>query len=248
MVYYITHLKDIIGNNYLGIKITNELALPFLNQLKEQIGEDDYNLFTENQQKRDSGEYHLTVINVADYNKLTKELGMDRFVSSLDSIFKYLIDDLKFMGIGTATRNENRAYFIVCDSEKLNAVRNRYELNNHDFHITLGFSPRDVFGVRKNEVMKKKSKFLQLLAQEFYKKDNWNFVKSIENYNSDPKAEVIPLQITDTFVKVKVDGDFMDVTYMEEGEKFWIATKYSADKDLPRLPETEIAKILKNKQ
>jgi hypothetical protein len=95
--------------------------------------------------------------------------------------------------------------------------------------------------------MKKSSKFLQLLAQEFYKKDNWNFVRSIENYNSDPKAEIIPLQITDTTLKVKVDGDFMDVTYMEEGEKFWIATKYSADKDLPRLPETEIAKILKNK-
>ena len=247
MVYYITHVKDIIGNNYLGIKITNEVILPFLSQLKEQIGEDDYNLFTENQKRRDNGEYHITVVNVADYNKLTKELGMDKFISSLDSIFKYPIDDLKFMGIGTATRNENRAFFIVCNSDKLGAVRKRYELNEIDFHVTLGFNFKDVFGVRKNEVMKKRSKFLQLLAQEFYKKDNWNFVKKIENYNSDPKAEVIPLQITDTTLKVKVDGDFMDVTYMEEGEKFWIATKYSADKDLPRLPETEIAKILKNK-
>ena len=69
----------------------------------------------------------------------------------------------------------------------------------------------------------------------------------IENYNSDPKAEIIPLQITDTFLKVKVDGDFMDVTYLEDGEKFWIATKYSADKDLPRLPETEISRILKKR-
>jgi hypothetical protein len=172
---------------------------------------------------------------------------MDKFVSSLDSIFKYPIDDIKFMGIGTATRNENRAYFIVCDSDKLTAVRNRYELNNHDFHITLGFLHRDVFGVRKNEVMKKRSKFLQLLAQEFLTKETWNFIKNIENYNSDPKAEVIPLQITDTFVKVKVDGDFMDVTYLEDGEKFWIATKYSADKDLPRLPETEISRILKKR-
>jgi hypothetical protein len=247
MTHYITHLKDAIGQNYLGIKIPNESLQLYLNELKEVLGEEDYNLFTENQQRRDSGEYHITVINVADYNKLTKELGMDKFVSSLDSIFKYPIDDLKFMGIGTATRNENRAYFIVCDSDKLTAVRNRYELNNHDFHITLGFLHRDVFGVRKNEVMKKRSKFLQLLAQEFLTKETWNFIKNIENYNSDPKAEVIPLQITDTFVKVKVDGDFMDVTYLEDGEKFWIATKYSADKDLPRLPETEISRILKKR-
>jgi len=247
MTHYITHLKDVIGNNYLGIKIPTEALQSYLNELKEVLGEEDYNIFTDNQQRRDSGEYHITVINVADYNRICKEVGIDKFVSSLDAIFKYPIDDIKFMGIGTATRNENRAFFIVCNSDKLDAVRKRYELNDHDFHVTLGFNFKDVFGIRKNEVMKKKSKFLQLLAQEFYKKDNWNFVRKIENYNSDPKAEVIPLQITDTTLKVKVDGDFMDVTYMEEGEKFWIATKYSADKDLPRLPETEIAKILKNK-
>lgn len=247
MTYYITHLKDILGNNYLGIKIPNDTVQPYLNFLKEQIGEDDYLKYTQNQQKRDNGDYHLTVINVADYNRLTKEIGMDKFINSLDNIFKYEINDLKIKGVGTATRNENRAFFIVCESDKLDAVRTRYELGSHDFHITLGFLHRDVFGVRKNEVMKKRSKFLQLLAQEFYKKDNWNFVKKIENYNSDLNAEIIPLQITDTFVKVKVDGDFMDIVYMEEGEKFWIATKYSANKDLPRLPETEIAKILKNK-
>jgi len=247
MTHYITHLKDVIGNNYLGIKIPTEALQSYLNELKEVLGEEDYNLFTENQQRRDSGEYHITVINVADYNRICKEVGIDKFVSSLDAIFKYPIDDIKFMGIGTATRNENRAFFIVCNSDKLEAVRKRYELNEIDFHITLGFLHRDVFGVRKNELMKKKSKFLQLLAQEFYKKDSFNFVRKIENYNSDPKAEIIPLQITDTTLKVKVDGDFMDVTYMEDGEKFWIATKYSANKDLPRLPETEIAKILKNK-
>jgi hypothetical protein len=247
MTYYNTYLKDILNNNYVGIKVPNEIVQPYLNFLKEEIGEDNYVTYTENQQNRDRGDYHITVLNVMEFNKLNKELGMDKFVNSLDSVFKYEIDDLKLKGVGTATKNENRAYFIVCESEKLNAIRTRYELEPRDFHVTLGFKYKDVFGVRKNEVMKKSSKFLQLLAQEFYKKDNWNFVKKIENYNSDLNAEIIPLQITDTFVKVKVDGDFMDIVYMEEGEKFWIATKYSANKDLPRLPETEIAKILKNK-
>ena len=245
MTYYITHLKDVIGNNYIGIKIPNEVAQPYLNFLKEEIGEDNFNKYTENQQRRDNGDYHITVVNVADYNRLSKEMGIDKFVNSLDNIFKYEIDDLKMKGVGTAVKNENRAYFIVCDSDKLEAVRCRYELNTHDFHVTLGFSPRDVFGVRKNEVMKKSSKFLQLLAQEYYKRENWNFIKKIENYNLDPNSEVIPLKIEETFIKVKVDGMFMDVAYLDD--KFWIVTCYSANEDLPRLSETEIAKKLKNK-
>lgn len=243
MTYYITHLKDVIGNNYIGIKIPNEVAQPYLNFLKEEIGEDNFNKYTENQQRRDNGDYHITVVNVADYNRLSKEMGIDKFVNSLDNIFKYEIDDLKMKGVGTATKNENRAYFIVCESEKLNAIRTRYELEPRDFHVTLGFQYKDVFGVRKNEVMKKSSKFLQLLAQEYYKRENWNFIKKIENYNLDPNSEVIPLKIEETFIKVKVDGMFMDIAYLDD--KFWVVTCYSANEDLPRLSETEIAKKLK---
>ena len=245
MTYYCTYIRDILNNNYIGIKIPNEIVQPYLNFLKEEIGEDKYALYTENQQKRDRGDYHITVLNVMEFNKLNKELGMDKFVNSLDAVFKYEIDDLKLKGVGTATKNENRAYFIVCESEKLNAIRTRYELEPRDFHVTLGFQYKDVFGVRKNEVMKKSSKFLQLLAQEYYKRENWNFIKKIENYNLDPNSEVIPLKIEETFIKVKVDGMFMDVAYLDD--KFWIVTCYSANEDLPRLSETEIAKKLKNK-
>ena len=243
MTYYCTYIRDILNNNYIGIKIPNEIVQPYLNFLKEEIGEDNYALYTENQQKRDRGDYHITVLNVMEFNKLNKELGMDKFVNSLDAVFKYEIDDLKLKGVGTATKNENRAYFIVCESDKLNAIRTRYELEPRDFHVTLGFNFKDIFGVRKNEVMKKSSKFLQLLAQEYYKRENWNFIKKIENYNLDPNSEVIPLKIEETFIKVKVDGMFMDIAYLDD--KFWIVTCYSANEDLPRLSETEIAKKLK---
>ena len=118
MNYYLNYLKDAVGNNYLGINISNEIAQPFLNELKEIIGEEDFKIYTDNQKKRDHGHYHITVINVMDYNKLTKEEGVDKFVNSLEPIFKYEIDDLKMMGIGTATKNENRAYFIVCECDK----------------------------------------------------------------------------------------------------------------------------------
>ena len=153
MIYYLTYLKDSIGQNYLGLKIPNDIVDPYLDELKNHLG-DDFETYTENQQKRDNGHYHITVINVADYNRLSKDLGMDKFINSLEPIFHYEIDDLDMRGIGTVTKNTNTTYFIVCDSDKLEAIRTRFDLAQHDFHVTLGFDPKDVFGVRKNEVLK----------------------------------------------------------------------------------------------
>ena len=245
MVYYVNYLKDVLGNNYLGLDIPKHVVEPFLNELRDILGEDDYTKFTENQIKRDGGHYHITVINVIDFNKLSNNI--DKFVNSLDPILKYPIDDLKLLGVGRAQKNENTAFFIVCDSAKLEAIRNRFELEKHDFHITLGFNWKDVFGIRKNELFKKEGKFIQLLRTEFYKNGNWNFIKNISNYELDPKAEIIPVKLTDTYLKVKCYGYYLDIGYQEEGESLRIYTKYSVDEDLPRLSETEISRILKTK-
>lgn len=246
MIYYLTYIKDTIGNNYLGIDFPNGIVEPFLNELKDIIGEDDFELFTENQKKRDHGSYHTTVINVMEYNSLAKKEGMDKFINSLESSLKYEIDDFKMMGIGTAEKNGNRAYFVVCKSDKLDQIRERYGLPKYDFHITLGFKWKDVFGVRKNEVIKKEGKFLKLLKQEYYKNDNWNFIKKIGNFDLDPQAEITPVSITETTLTVKCDGYYIGISWMDD-EKFWITTKYPIDVDKPRLPETEIAKILNKK-
>ena len=246
MIYYITHLKDVLGNNYLGIDIPKHVVEPFLNELKDIVG-DDYDEFVKLKEDRDGANYHITVINVMDYNKLSKEIGVDKFVNSLDPIFKYPVDDLRLLGIGRAQRNENIAFFTICQSEKLQAIRNRFELADHDFHITLGFKYKDVFGVRKNEIFKKESKFLQLLRQEFYKNEDFNFIRKIVNYELDPKAEIIPVKLTETTIKVKCEGYYLDIGYSEEGECLRIYTKYPIDDELPRLSETEIAKILNKK-
>lgn len=243
MVYYLTTLKDIIGNNYIGIKLSNTIVEPYLMELKEIIGEDDYLKFTKLQKDRDRGSYHITVINVMDYNRLSKEMGIDKFVNSLDLILKYPIDDLKMMGIGTAERNNNRAYFIVCESDKLDAVRKRFQLRDHDFHTTLGFFSKDVFGVPKNEVIKKKGKFLKLLSIEYYKNENWNFVRKIGNFDLDPKTELIPISITENNLKLKSDNYYIHISYLEDGEKFWIMSKYTVEEELPRLSKNEITKI-----
>jgi len=248
MEYFITHLKDSTGiNNYLGINMPPDIVEPYLNELKEHLGEIDFAEFTKNQQLRDRGHHHITVINVMDYNRLMKEIGIDEFVNSLDAILKYEIDDLKMFGVGTAEKVGNRSFFVVCQSDKLDAIRTRFDLPKQDFHITLGFKDKDVHGVRKNEVLKKGPKFLQLLKSNFYKYNNWEFVKEIRNFDLDKEADLVPIEITETSIKLRCGGHYIVVGYLDDGEKFWILTKYPVDEDLPRLPETEIAKILNKK-
>jgi len=150
MTYNLTYLKDTIGNNYVGINIPEDAVQPHLEKLKEILGEEDFEIFTQNQKMRDHGHYHITVINVMDCNRLSKEMGMANFVKSVELVFEYPVEDLELLGVGKASKNENTAYFIVCQSDSLDAVRTRFNLTKQDFHITLGFNTKDVFGVPKN--------------------------------------------------------------------------------------------------
>jgi len=243
MIHYLTYLKDILGNNYLGIKVNKTNIDPFLKEMESHLGE-DFEDYVDNQQKRDRGSNHLTVINVRDYNKLSKEMGMSNFINSLEDIFKFPIDDLKMMGLGTAKKNENQTFFVVCKSDKLDAIRKRYDLPQHDFHITLGFKHKDVFGVRKNEVMEKKSKLIDKLKTEFLKKENFLFLKSIENWNEDTQLDIIPIELNETTFKVKVGDKILGIGLIED--KLRVVYRFDDEKEETRIPTTELIKILKN--
>ena len=146
----IEYIKDINGQNYLAIKVELSNIQPFLDRLQSELGE-DFLLYTSNQIARDGGKYHITVINVMDYGRLVKSLGMDKFLSGLESILEYEIDDLDMLGVGKAESKGNTSYFVVCESDKLDAVRTRFGLPKQDFHITIGFDKNDVFGVTKDK-------------------------------------------------------------------------------------------------
>jgi hypothetical protein len=45
-------------------------------------------------------------------------------------------------------------------------------------------------------------------------------------------------------MKFKCDGHYLTVGFLEEGEKFWVMAKWPIDEELPRLAETEIAKVI----
>lgn len=245
MIYYLSYIKDVIGNNYLGIKIEKPLVDPFLIELKDILGS-EYETYINLQQQRDHDSYHITVINTMDYNRLSKG-GIDKFINSLESVMKYPIDDLQMLGVGTAQKNENNTYFVVCKSEKLQALRKRYELPEQDFHITLGFKFKDVFGVRKNEVLKKDSKFIQLLGQEYLKKENFEFLRKIENWNENPDTEIVPISIDKSYLKIKVGDYLMDIGLTEDN-KLLIFTKYKDEKNSPRMSTTELLSIITKKR
>jgi hypothetical protein len=241
MIYYNTYLKDTIGNNYIGISISCDQVEPFLNKLESILG-DQYETYVQNQRNRDHGSYHITVINVMEYNRLVKEKGMDKFINSLESVFDYQIDDLKFLGLGTAEKNGNRAYFVVCKSDKLDQIRKKYDLPPQDFHITLGFKWKDVFGVRKNEVLPEIDPFLKLLKQEYYNhNETFEFLKSIKNFDGDKTRDIEAIEIRDTnFLFRCGDLDYYTVGLIEN--EFRILAHWQDNKKRPILPITMISK------
>lgn len=243
MIKYLTHIKDVLGNNYLGMEIERGLLEPCLSDLEEILG-DQYEDWTRRQIARDGGKYHITVLSVMEYNKLAKEMGIDKFVAALDPVFKFPIDDLKILGLGRAEKGDNAAFFAVCKSDDIQAVRQRFGLEEKDLHVTLAFKWKDVFGVRKNELFQKESKLISILRQKFNTEKDWGFLADTIGFDMGRRAEIVPVKLTDTMLKVKCDSYLLDIGYDEGSGKLRIYTKYLAEEDMPRLSETEIARIL----
>ena len=245
MIHRLEYLKDTVGNNYIGVNIYVDFVQSYLERLKNIIG-DEYDVYIKNQQNRDHGHYHITVINVMEYNKLSKDLGMDKFINSLEVAFDFDFDDLQFLGIGSAEKAGNKAYFIVVRSEKLQEVRRKYNLPEQDFHITLGFKWKDVFGVRKNEILKEKEPFLKLLKELYYKNnETFNFVKEVENYEFDEDLDLEPISISETNATFRVNkNNYFSIALIDN--RLRIVAMWQGEENKPILSNTLISKKLKD--
>ncbi len=241
----IEYIKDIVGQNYIAINIYRDIVAPYLGKLKE-ILDDEYETYTKNQQDRDHGHYHITVINAMDYNRLSKQMGTDKFINFLEKYF-HTEFDITLMGIGKAIREPNTAYFVVVKSEELEDFRKIFNLPPFDFHITLGFKWKDVFGIRKNEVLKLHDPFLKLLKKEYYKNnETFNFIKQVENFESEigsVDSEVEVIKIEDTYVNFRIGKQYFSVALINN--KLWITAKWIDNKDIPILPNTLIYRKMK---
>lgn len=244
MITYCQYLKDIFGQNFIGVKFFSPQVEPYLEKLKP-ILKDNFEEFTKNQQERDRGEYFIKVISTIEYDRLCQSQGMDEFINSLESVFDYEIDDIKCLGLGKAERDPNKSYYIVINSTKLEEIRNRYELPKTDFHVTLGFKWKDVEGVRKNEILLEKTNFIQLLSDEFYKHhETFEFIKNIDNFNGDSELEVEPIKITETSATFRL-GKNLYFTVSLVDEQFRIVAEWFGKSDIPILSTTVVKKKFK---
>ncbi len=239
------YIKDVLGNNYVGIDVYEEMVSPFLQQLKEYVDDDkEFEILTSCQKLRDHDKWHITVINVFDYDNLAKTLGMKTFLERLDSIFKMEITDIDFKGIGKAERNGNIAYFIVCESDFIASVRDSFKLNAIDLHCTLGFNRKDVHGVRKNEIIENKPKFLKAISNLYYKDKSFSFLNDIGNLGITlDNIEVI--SITNTAITIRSNNVCYCISLVNSGEKdvFWVVSEYT-DSESKSINQYQIEKVL----
>ncbi len=244
MIQYPQYLKDSFSNNFLGIKIFNTQLEPYMTKLSSILG-DQFDVYTKNKEILDRGEFFIEIISVFEFDRLVDELGMDNFINSLESVFQYEVDDIKFLGLGKAELSSNTSYFIVVKSEKLEDIRDKYELPKTDFHITLGFKWKDVKGVRKNEVLKEKSDFIQLLSDNFYKHDEtFEFIKSIDNFNGDTELEIEPIKIQETYANFRIGRNmYFTVTLIDN--ELRISPEWFGKSSVPILSNTIVKRKLK---
>jgi hypothetical protein len=244
MIRFIKYIQDVFGSNYLGIEIQSSEIAPFLSQLKELIG-DSYEEFTKNQQSRDKDGFHIDVMNVMEYNELNEKMGLDKFINSLDRVFKFEVSDVKLLGIGKSEKHGNQSYYVVVRSEQLQDIRQHYGLPEQDFHVTIGFKHKDVYGVRKNEVLKSKSNFLQQLKKSYEKEDeSFEFIKGIKNFDGDFYKLIEPIKINDTNAIFRIGIDYYQVSLVDDS--LLITGKWQDENDSPIISDVLIKKKFKN--
>lgn len=131
-------IQDKKGNDYLALKINDSIGELFQQFLSQHLPQD----YIDNQKERDHHTFHITLVNVMQYQKLIKENKNDLLKSLIHQKF-----DLFNYGIGTTIDNkkDSQAWFSVLENGYLDTFRQDLGLDKQHFHITLGFKNTDVF-------------------------------------------------------------------------------------------------------
>jgi hypothetical protein len=238
------YIKDVLGNNYIGIKFDKQLILPFLKEMSLHLSEEDYNQYCQLQQDRDNGYYHMTVINVMEYNGLIKKYGPDKVADAFEK-WESIEFLPQLMGIGSASNNNNRAFFVVVNCQPINILREAWGLEKRDLHITIGFKWKDVHGIPKNIVLERPNPFINVIKQEWIINENWNFLRKIGNFPP-TSDDIIPYSLNKSSLKVAIGDQRLQIGYLEGDNKLWVMAIWNDKEEVTPLSTNEIIKILKN--
>jgi len=131
-----------VSPHYLGFSVNNEAVRPSLEALAAMVPVSTFKRITKRRDERDGeGHYHMTVISPSDYRKLRKA-GVE--------VNKSKSFDFTVKGVGTQRNDESQSWFAVVESPEAQEYRRSLGLDPHDFHVTLGFTHKDVHGLRKD--------------------------------------------------------------------------------------------------
>lgn len=243
MVARIEHLRDVYGRNYLGIRVGPEAVAPFADQMRRALG-DRYDLYAGMQSRRDLGGHHINVVTTAEYDSLSRDMGIGRWVGSLDRILDAEFD-VSLLGLGAASSAGNTEYFVVARSEGLHGLRRSLGLPDKDLAVCLGFYPAEARGVRKNTLLPDRDPFLKLFGDTYYNHNkSFDFLKSMQHFDGDPQAEVVATSIEDTKATLMCGkGYFYTVSLL--GDTLGVSARWQG-KERPRLADTVISRKLKN--
>ncbi|NQV44212.1 MAG: hypothetical protein HQ501_04875 [Rhodospirillales bacterium] len=134
-------LMSRMGRPYLGIHIDRDLSLTLVKMLSDILSPSYFEDVTRNQQRRDSGRHHITVVRPKEFEVLNQTV--------IESILGQEVE-FSILGIGEACREDKKTFYGIVESKDIQLLRERLGFDISDLHITLGFYIDDVHTVRKD--------------------------------------------------------------------------------------------------
>lgn len=129
------------GAPYVNATIPHSAVQPYLAMLSAISGPQKFAHETQQQQFRDRGKHHITVVNPLEYPNI--DLNM------LNRLIGYPVQ-VQMLGLGHLQEAGNDVFFIVCQCLELTRIRAELNLPPADFHTTLSFKTADIFDQAKN--------------------------------------------------------------------------------------------------
>lgn len=150
-------IEDNQGSPYFAFKVDKKSILSYVDFLAEKIDPS----FIETQQKRDSGTYHVTILNSMHYGSMKK-----RNPDALEPLISKLSQQspsFTIHGIGTVygfkkqskaeieecvPQQETQAFFLVLSHETIDAIRKEAfpDWNFPSLHCTIAIKIQDIHG------------------------------------------------------------------------------------------------------
>ncbi len=144
----VTKLSDNQGQVYLGAIVSRVELSSYLTRLEQLLG-DDFPKYRALQAARDHQQFHMTLLSPREYQLADKVLVEKLLAPDFNSNFSSSLN-VTLLGLGKVEQDNKRTFFVIAQSADAQLIRQQFLLKSKDFHVTLGFNPNDIYGVKKD--------------------------------------------------------------------------------------------------